>query len=439
MLFSLDVIRARKGDCLMLHYGSQDEPRHIMIDGGPKGVYGPHLKPRIQQIRKARGLDEQEPLPVEMLMVSHVDDDHIQGILGLTSELITAQMESKAQLVQVMSLWHNSFENLIGNTPKELTAAFKSNFGPASVAGDPPDDLTIEANDKSLDERTIAANLKVLASIEQGAQLRQDAENLESNGLGFELNPEFDGELIIATDEGKAIDMENGLQFIVVGPMIAELKKLHTKHQAWLKGLKKQGKSPADVLSAYLDKSVSNLSSIVVLAEVGDKRMLFTGDASGDKILEGLELVGLLKEGGKLHVDVLKVQHHGSSNNVDRDFFERITAEHYVFSGNGEHGNPERESMQMLLDARGNAKYKIHLTYPIEEIDAARKVDWKNEQNKEQKKKEKNPAQKVRANWSPKKHSLAAFFDEHKNFAKKVRIVPKDKPYIINLLEKVNF
>ena len=27
MIFSLDVRRARKGDCLLLHYGTDDEPR----------------------------------------------------------------------------------------------------------------------------------------------------------------------------------------------------------------------------------------------------------------------------------------------------------------------------------------------------------------------------------------------------------------------------
>jgi hypothetical protein len=33
--FSMDVIRARKGDCLMLHFGSKSDPRLVMIDGGP--------------------------------------------------------------------------------------------------------------------------------------------------------------------------------------------------------------------------------------------------------------------------------------------------------------------------------------------------------------------------------------------------------------------
>jgi hypothetical protein len=58
-----------------------------------------------------------------------------------------------------------------------------------------------------------------------------------------------------------------------------------------------------------------------------------------------------------------------------------------VFSGDGEHGNPERETMEMLFKARGDADYTIHLTYPIDEIDKARQADWKKEQNKERKRK----------------------------------------------------
>src|SRR5207344_790094 len=83
-------------------------------------------------------------------------------------------------------------------------------------------------------------------------------------------------------------------------------------------------------------------------------------------------------------IDLLKVPHHGSSNNLDKDFFERIIADHYVFSGDGEHGNPERESLEMLLKARGgDDDYQVHLTYPIKEIDVERKKDWEKEQRKE--------------------------------------------------------
>jgi hypothetical protein len=87
-----------------------------------------------------------------------------------------------------------------------------------------------------------------------------------------------------------------------------------------------------------------------------------------------------MKPSGTLHVNILKVPHHGSSNNVDDDFFERISADHYVFSGDGEHGNPERETLEMLFRARGRAPFELHLTYPIVEIDALRKEEWMKQQ-----------------------------------------------------------
>lgn len=103
MLFSLDVLRARKGDCLMLHYGSTDEPRLIVIDGGPSDVYRPHLKPRLALVHEARGLEEEDQLPVDVVMVSHVDDDHIKGILELTRE---QREEPELRLDVTLSLIH---------------------------------------------------------------------------------------------------------------------------------------------------------------------------------------------------------------------------------------------------------------------------------------------------------------------------------------------
>jgi beta-lactamase superfamily II metal-dependent hydrolase len=98
-------------------------------------------------------------------------------------------------------------------------------------------------------------------------------------------------------------------------------------------------------------------------------------------------MAGLLGRGdkSKLEIDLLKVPHHGSANNLEINFFERIIAKHYVFSGNGEHGNPERETMKMLLGARGDEDYTVHLSYPVQQIDAERKKDWQKEQTKEKK------------------------------------------------------
>ncbi len=97
--------------------------------------------------------------------------------------------------------------------------------------------------------------------------------------------------------------------------------------------------------------------------------MLLTGDARGDKIIENLEEHGLMDDEGKIHVDLLKMPHHGSDRNVEDDFFKRVTADHYVVSGDGRHHNPELETYRMLFKARqGGDPYVIHVTYPPEEL-----------------------------------------------------------------------
>jgi hypothetical protein len=421
VIFSLDVRRARKGDCLIVHYGSKEDPALALIDGGPAQVYGPHLKPRLAQIREARGLGIDESLPVELLMVSHVDDDHINGILELTNELVVAKDAMKPLLLKVRGMWHNTFDDIIGNSPGELRAAVAASFGAAALGGEP--DI----------EGLEPAAAKVLAGVEQGFRLRDDARKLK-----LRINPEFDGHLVMATESGKSIDMGKGLTLTVAGPMRPELIALQKEHDAWLKKNKEERRTKT-ALAAFTDTSVPNLSSIVVLAEAGNKRMLLTGDARGDKILEGLEFVGVLKPGGSLHVDILKMPHHGSDRNMDRSFFQRVTAHHYAFSGNGEHGNPERKTLQMLLDQSGDAEFTIHLTYPIQEIDVKREKDWNKEQQEEKTRRKNDPDVEVREDWSPDKHSLTAFFAAHQDFARKVSVVDANNPHVINLLDEVGF
>jgi hypothetical protein len=428
MIFSLDVRRARKGDCLLLHFGTARDPGLVLIDGGPKGVYGPHLKPRLEHIRQARGLARDEALPVDLLMVSHVDEDHIQGVLDLTGEMVEAHDARRPLPLRVLGFWHNSFDDIIGHRPEELTAGLSGKFGAASLEGGLPEGATLGEDEDwpqgRPEDAVIVDSLKVLASIAQGHRLRGAAER-----LGFPLNPEFDGRLVMASEGGQRLDVGRGLSLTVVGPMKPELEALHKQHEAWLKRLRDQGKKPSAALAAYVDKSVPNLASIVVLAEAGGKRMLLTGDARGDKIIHGLQHVGLLGPGAQsaMHVDLLKVPHHGSANNVEPAFFERITADHYVFSGNGEHGNPEREAIEMLFAARRHAPFTVHFTYPVEEIDAERRRDWEKGRS--------------RPRWSPEQQSLGAFLGHRPRPAgQKIAVVADSgKPHVVNLLDQIAF
>lgn len=439
MRFSLDLLKAHQGDCYLIHFGTENEPGLVMVDGGPKQVYKPYLKKRLLKIKEARSLDQNQSLPVDLLMISHVDSDHIQGILDLTKKEIEAKKDHQAQLLNVQRFWHNSFKEILAQDPDDLTLAMKRHFGEAAVS---QGELTDAAKDEveedcQEDPEVIASSLKVLASIGQGISLVSNAE-----GLGYPRNEGFAKKVVMAIQNAPAKFIAPGLKLTVVGPMDPELKALREKHRKWLEEHK--DKPVTQALAAYVDKSVPNLSSIVVLAEVEEERpyrMLLTGDARGDKILEGLQLTGVLAPGqtSSIEVDVLKVPHHGSANNLAQDFFERIIAKHYVFSGDGEYGNPERETLEMLYKARGQADYKIHLTYSIPDIDKKREEDWKKQQDKERKLKAKHPDKEVREDWLPAKHRLTAFFEAHQDIAKKISIVEEGKPHVIDLLEKIGF
>ena len=223
----------------------------------------------------------------------------------------------------------------------------------------------------------------------------------------------------MASADSEPIDMGKGLTFTVVGPMLGggEKPSSASTRSGWTTTRTRCARS-AEGLASYDDDSVPNLSSIVVLAESGErerKTMLFTGDARGDKILQGLELVGLVEPGGSLHVDVLKCPHHGSIANVEQDFFERVTADHYVFSGNGEHGNPDRETLELLVAARGRRRLHDPPHLSVDEIDVERKKHWESHQDEP---------------WSDATHSLAAFLADND----KVVIVEEGVPHTIDLL-----
>jgi hypothetical protein len=426
-IFSLEVLRARHGDCLLLHYGTKAEPRLALIDGGPKTVYRPFLRPRLEQLRTERELDLDTPLKIDLMMLSHIDEDHVFGLLELTEELLKAEQDNAPRIVEVEDLWHNTFDDIIDNDPTELTRAVTARFGAASLSGDVTADL--DADDQT---EAVVDTIKIIASVGQGRDLRDN-----SDGLGIERNVEMNGKLMMASLKTKPFKMGGGLSLTVAGPMLEEVKKLQKKHNDFLRDNPELAQRiTASALARYADNSPYNLSSIVVLAKSGKKAILFTGDARGDKILQGLELVKIIDPGGSLHVDVLKGPHHGSSNNVSLDFFKRITADHYVFSGDGDFGNPERATLEALVEARGDDPYEIHLTYPIDEIDAARKADWDQHRKDELKRKKTKPATTVRPEWSKATNSLAAFLAANPDVRKKISFVEVGVPHTIDLLGK---
>jgi beta-lactamase superfamily II metal-dependent hydrolase len=341
MLFSLEALKAEHGDCLLLHWGTASAPRRLLIDGGPSDVYQATLRPRLMQLRKRGPVGRSGRLALDAVVVSHAHPDHIVGVLELFRELREDREQRRNARFRVKRLWHNSWAELVA----------------ADLA---TEDVAAVADESS---PTVAA---VLRSVERSNELADAART-----VGLTANRAFGRGAIQA---GDAATLTRGLSVTVIGPNAEQIAALREK---WRENLRTQAWSE---LAAFLDKSVLNLASIVLVVARGGKRMLLPGDARGDHILRALRDAGLFT-GPTARFDVLKVPHHGSDRNVTVDFFRQLPADHYIVSGNGKHGNPEIETLRMLAEARGSAPYTVHFTYRDGAHELGRRISaWKAEQ-----------------------------------------------------------
>jgi hypothetical protein len=173
--------------------------------------------------------------------------------------------------------------------------------------------------------------------------------------FGLDGNPPFGG-LVTGV---RQVELGQEVVATVVAPTQARLEELRREWES----VPVRAQSGA-AAAAYLDSSAPNLSSIVVHLRSGTgKTMLLTGDARGDHILAGIEAAGLADESGNCRVDILKVPHHGSDRNLEKGFFERVSASHYVISGNGRHDNPSASTLDWIEETQGGAAYTVWLTY----------------------------------------------------------------------------
>jgi len=333
VIFSLEVLEAKYGDCLILHWGTKKSPRFILIDGGPPGVYKAKLEPRLSQLQ---ALSPDRPLRLELVMVSHIDEDHIRGVLDLTGDLVDQHQQALPLTRDIRGLWHNSFDDIVG-----------AKTAPATVAW-------LQAHLAAAAAKPQQGTEAIVASVPQGRTLRNHATK-----LSLKVNRPFKDMVLLEGSGPVQVKFPSNLTFHVLGPSATRVRNLQKE---WDKKVKVPGLvQPSAVVAALLDESVYNLSSIVVLATAGGKTILLTGDARGDDIIEGVNAAKPLDH-GPAHFNILKMPHHGSSNNVDSDFFRQVKADNYVFSANGKYENPDLETLRLLTAARGADAYTICFT-----------------------------------------------------------------------------
>lgn len=358
-IFRLHVLQARYGDCLLLEFGTTEEPHYVLVDGGPPHTYERYLRGELARIAARQGRITGQ---LDLVVLSHVDNDHMVGLLDLTSELRAQRASQGSEVVKIAALWHNAFDDTIGRD-NDVGARLES--------------LRLQAMAVANEARmALASTQTTLQSIGAGRQLQRDALR-----LGIPVNRGFPDGLVTVDTAPEAIPLGE-LTLRVVGPTLSNLEGLREEWEDWLEEYTDDIASGDPAVAAEADRSVPNLSSIMLLAQVevdsGNKTILLTGDGRGDHLLQGLRNVGMLDYSSSLHVDVLKVAHHGSDRNASRRFYRKVTADTYVISADGLHGNPdlctlgwivegareERRPIEILVTNQTSSTQKLLEDYP---------------------------------------------------------------------------
>jgi beta-lactamase superfamily II metal-dependent hydrolase len=320
-MLRLRVVQAEEGDCLILECGQPTNPTRVLIDGGPETVYEEHLRGQLHEIRDAGG-------KLDLVVLSHVDNDHTVGLLDLMAELEELRANNAQETIAIEAFWHNAFHRTIGRDT-EIEPRLKSLWANAGAA-----------------QATMTSAGIAVQGISEGDRVRQAAVV-----LGIPINPGFANNNLVSVDGTPGPISLGNLTLRIVGPTEENLEELRSEWLEWLDRFEDEVANEDPSVAAMADSSIPNLSSIMILAEAEGKKVLLTGDGRGDHLLQGLERAGLLSPEGTLHVDLLKVPHHGSDRNVTREFFETLTADTYVVSANGKNGNPDLLTLTWMVEA----------------------------------------------------------------------------------------
>ncbi len=372
---NLRVFQSDKGDCLLL---SGKDGTNVLVDGGMRSSFNEHVAPELSALEK-----------LDLVYVSHIDRDHISGVLQLMQDLLDwrvfdFQRDSGNDHVkeprhprppEVERLWHNAFHDQVEDNAGAIEDALAASAAILEGAA--------ELSDAARLQRDVATSIK------EGIEL---SKRVDPRLLGIPVNHEFGDKLAMVRDEPQRIEI-GSIEFTVIGPFEDDLEKLRKDWNKWvsengpeIKRLREKMERDADRLAtgdvdefrdAVVERAlelaaseasglgdrnsvtVPNLASLMLLAKENGKTVLLTGDGSHVDIIKGLEAAGELDGDGHIHVDVLKIQHHGSEHNIDEDFCMRVTADHYVWCANGDDENPDERAIQAVLDARKGDSFKM--------------------------------------------------------------------------------
>ena len=335
-MFKIDMLPAGRGDCLWIEYGDPESPHRLLIDGGVQSTQWA-IRDRLDQLSEDRRR-------LDLLVVSHIDLDHIAGVLELFREPVPG--------LAIDDVWFNAWDHLGQDEPEPE-----------------PDDA--------------------LLGPKQGESL---AFYLERSGLPW--NKAFGGGAV-EIDPGGPLptrELAGGMKLTLLSPTPERLRRLAKDWAKVIEGIELVPGDAGAVLEGYdeddfllgaepeppppdvpalaaspfkADRSKANGSSIAFLAEYDGKRCLFTGDAFAGDVTAAIRRLAAGEGEDLLAVDALKLSHHGGRKNTDAELLKDLACNRYLISTDGSYyDHPQPESMaRAIVHGRQRGEPRFFFNY----------------------------------------------------------------------------
>lgn len=317
MCIKIKVFPAANGDSFIISVKDELGIKNIIIDGGKGELCHLMLKNEFKQF-------EDNNQRVNLLIVTHIDDDHIAGIIKLYKD-------KNINTSIIDKVWFNSGTLISSELNKDEDEEKNRDFP-----------ITSDASSRKM-------------SVKQGETLEGI---LEETGVWHK-------ELIFS---GQFYEI-GGITLRILSPDIKTLQELNNKWESELnklvkKRLKKKmmasntdyHKTINELCSEAFeeDQSLFNKSSIALLLEYKNYRLLMLGDSHPSIIANSLRDLGY-SENNKLRVDTMKISHHASKKNTSPELLKIIDCEKFIISSDGsKHGLPNKQSLARIVQSMDN-------------------------------------------------------------------------------------
>ena len=294
---TLEVLKAGCGDCIFITIKYNKKSFHILIDGGVSATYldfkcgypkSGELKNKIECLKNANE-------HIDLLVITHIDDDHIGGIINWFSH----DFPDKSFVKEV---WFN-------------------------------DNVAIPQFQSTNDSKETAIDLKTLLD-KQGIPYK--------NKIVQNQQYRYDwGKICILSPNAKYHNK--------VAKILQETLDRRTTDNS---GNDSYLKSIDDLMICKWKSQLSdaNKASIAfLLSTCDDHNYLMLGDTAINVLISGLKNLGYGKN-HKLECETIKLSHHGSKNNYKDKFLDFVSTKQFVVSTDGtSYGHPDKEVIAHLI------------------------------------------------------------------------------------------